>query len=178
MNKLINDILWNQFGASIDMLINVVSNCDDNYFQTHKRFYYITYHSIIFLDYYLSIPPSEFSPMLPFTQKELDDRPAEAIDDLIPDKIYTKQELLNYLDHNRQKCNQLIYSLNEGSLHDRFKEGDQPGDMDYPVLEIILYNLRHTQHHTAQLNILLRQDLDKHMEWSFRAGDLKTNYKD
>jgi len=31
--------------------------------------------------------------------------------------------------------------------------------------EILLYNLRHTQHHTAQLNMLLRQDFDKHMEW-------------
>ena len=44
-------------------------------------------------------------------------------------------------------------------------------DMDYPILEILLYNLRHTQHHTAQLNLLLRQDLDQHMEWAFRAGD-------
>jgi len=38
--------------------------------------------------------------------------------------------------------------------------------------EILLYNLRHTQHHTAQLNMLLRQDFDKHMEWAFRAGDI------
>ncbi|PSR11788.1 MAG: hypothetical protein C7N36_14780 [Bacteroidetes bacterium] len=30
-----------------------------------------------------------------------------------------------------------------------------------------------TAHHTAQLNMLLRQDFDKHMEWSFRAGDIK-----
>ena len=62
-------------------------------------------------------------------------------------------------------------------LNDRFKEGDEPNDMDYPILEILLYNLRHTQHHTAQLNMLLRHDIDKHMEWSFKVGDInnKTN---
>jgi hypothetical protein len=43
--------------------------------------------------------------------------------------------------------------------------------MNQSMKEFILYNLRHTQHHTAQLNMLLRQDFDKHMEWSFRAGD-------
>lgn len=172
MNKSVNDILWNQFGASIDMLINVIANCDDNYFHTHKRFYYIAYHSTIFLDYYLTIPPGDFSPLLSFTQKEPAHRPQEAIDDLVPDKIYAKEALVNYLTHSRQKCKQLIYSLTDERLNDRFKEGDEPNDMDYPILEILLYNLRHTQHHTAQLNMLIRQDMDKHMEWSFRAGDI------
>jgi len=172
MNIFIKDILWNQFGASIDMLINAISTCPDEYYLSNKRFYYIAFHSAIFLDYYLTIPPKDFSPLLSFTQREPADRPIEAIDDLIPDKIYTKQELVDYLKQSREKCNRLIYSLTSDKLNERFKEGDGPGDMNYPVLEILLYNLRHTQHHTAQLNLLLRQDMDKHMEWSFRAGDI------
>ena len=96
MEKSINEILWNQFGASIDMLINVISNCPDDYFTTHKRFYYLAFHSTIFLDYYLTIPPSDFSPFLSFTQKETEDRPIEAIDDLIPDKFYEKREIVAY----------------------------------------------------------------------------------
>ena len=172
MDKSIIEIVWNQFGASIDMLINVISNCPDNYFVTHKRFYYIAFHSTIFLDYYSTIPPGEFLPQLSFTQKELEDRPKEAVDDLIPDKIYSKQEIVEYLKQSREKCKQIIYKLNDENLNQRFKEGDEPNDMDYPVLEILLYNMRHTQHHTAQLNMLLRQDIDKHMEWAFRAGDI------
>ena len=39
MDKTTKEILWNQFGASIDMLINVVSNCPDNYFEQNPRFY-------------------------------------------------------------------------------------------------------------------------------------------
>ncbi len=173
MDKATKEILWNQFGASIDMLLNVISNSPDDYFVTHKRFYYIAFHSTIFLDYYLTIPPSDFSPLLSFTQKDSLDRPNEAIDDLIPDKIYSKQEIVEYLKQSRVKCKQIIYALTDEKLNERFKEGDEQNDMNYPILEILLYNLRHTQHHTAQLNMLLRQDIDKHMEWSFRAGDIK-----
>ena len=172
MDKATKAIIWNQFGASIDMLINVISNCPENYFEQDPRFYYIAFHSTIFLDYYLTIPPNDFSPLLAFTQKEQKDKPKEAIDDLIPDKIYSKEEIVHYITRSREKCKQLIESLTKEKLNDRFKEGDEPNDMDYPILEILLYNLRHTQHHTAQLNMLLRQDLDKHMEWSFRAGDI------
>jgi hypothetical protein len=172
MHNSIKEILWNQFGASIDMLTNAISNCPEEYFMTHRRFYYMAFHSAIFLDYYLTFPPRDFSPRLSFTQREAMDRPAEAIDDLIPDKIYDKQEILEYLKQSREKCKQIIYTLTDEKLNERFKEGDEPNDMDYPILEILLYNLRHTQHHTAQLNMLLRQDIDKHMEWSFRVGDI------
>jgi DinB superfamily len=172
MDKSIKEILWNQFGASIDMLTCAITNCPEDYFITHKRFYYIAFHTTIFLDYYLTLPPSDFSPMLSFTQKEAKDRPQEAVDDLIPDKMYSKQEIMEYLKKSREKCKQLIDSLTGEKLSERFKEGDEPNDMDYPILEILLYNLRHTQHHTAQLNMLLRQDFDKHIEWSFRVGNI------
>ncbi|MDQ1141993.1 DinB family protein [Pedobacter agri] len=172
MDHSIKEILWNQLGASIDMLLNVISSCPDDYFLTNKRFYFIAFHSTIFLDYYSTISPQDFSPLLSFTQKEPSERPKEAIGDLIPDEIYSKDEILKYLKQIREKCKRIIFSLTADELNKRFKEGDQPDDMDYPILEILLYNMRHTQHHAAQLNMLLRQDLDKHIEWSFRAGDI------
>jgi hypothetical protein len=172
INK-IQESLWRQFGASIDMLINVISNCPDNYFTTNKRFYYLAYHSVVFLDYYLSIPPKDFSPILTFTMKDKDQRPPESIGDMIPDKIYSRQELIDYLKHSRMKYKKLIGSLtNEEKLNIRFTEGNQEGDMDYPILEILLYNLRHTQHHIGQLYLIMRQDLNKHMEWAFRVDEL------
>lgn len=170
---ILKEALWSQFGASIDMLINAISGCPDDHLLTHKRFYYIAFHSTIFLDYYLTFPPSDFSPNLAFTQTTEAERPIEAIDDLIPDHFYTKNELVGYLQQSRVKCENIIKNLNTDTINDRFIEGNEPNDMNYSVLEILLYNLRHTQHHTAQLNLLLRQDLGKHSEWSFRAGDLK-----
>lgn len=79
MDKSVKEILWNQFGASIDMLTNAILNYPDDYFEIHKRFYYIAFHSLIFLDYYLTLPPSDFSPLLSFTQKEAKVRTMEAL---------------------------------------------------------------------------------------------------
>lgn len=39
------------------------------------------------------------------------------------------------------------------------------GSMDYPVLGILLYNMRHVQHHAAQLNLLLRQNIHDAPSW-------------
>lgn len=172
MTTQIQESLWRQFGASIDMLNNVILNSPDDYFKTNKRFYYLVYHSVIFLDYYLTIPPKDFSPILPFTIIEANERPLESIGDMIPDKIYSRQELIDYLKANRLKCKKLIESLTDiEKLNIRFTEGNQEGDMDYPILEILLYNLRHTQHHTGQLNLIIRQDLNKHLEWNFRVEE-------
>jgi uncharacterized damage-inducible protein DinB len=104
-------------------------------------------------------------------QKE--DWPAEAIDDLIPNYTYSIQDLVGYLKKSREKCQKLIATLTEEGLQERFQEGMEDGDMDFLILEILLYNMRHTQHHAAQLNLLIRQDLDEHREWSFRVGDIK-----
>ncbi|MHA7128694.1 DinB family protein [Algoriphagus namhaensis] len=173
MGKTSSELVWNQFGASIDMLIQAVRSCPLEYWEQNQRFYYIAFHSAIFLDYYLTLPPVDFVPVLSFTQKEPHERPQDAIDDLIPDSWYSREEVLNSLFQSREKCRKLIESTDLGNSALRFREGEESGDMDYPLLEILLYNLRHTQHHTAQLNFLLRQDLGLHMDWSFRAGDLE-----
>ncbi|MBL0136107.1 MAG: DinB family protein [Chitinophagaceae bacterium] len=173
MTNKIQEGLWRQFGASIDMLQNAISFCPESYFTTNKRFYYLAYHCVLFLDYYLSIPPKDFSPILPFTIKDKEQRPLESIGDIVPDKIYSKEELIDYINKSRLKCKALIESLTDNEkLNIRFTEGNQEGDMDYPILEILLYNLRHTQHHIGQLNLIMRQDLHKHMEWAFRADEI------
>jgi hypothetical protein len=173
MDNSLKEIVWNQFGASIDMLISTIVNCPDDYFETNKRFYYIAFHTTLFLDYYLTIPPTEFTPLLSCNSKPNEDLSKESIGDMIPDKIYAKEEIINYLKKSREKCKNLIFSITEKTINQRFYEGDESNDMDYPIIEILLYNLRHTQHHTGQLNLLLRQDFDRHMNWSFRTGDLQ-----
>ena len=54
MDNALKEIVWNQFGASIDMLISTIKNCPDDYFETNTRFYYIAFHATLFLDYYLT----------------------------------------------------------------------------------------------------------------------------
>ncbi len=159
MQNTINQSLWNQFGASIDMLKNAILACPDEHWNTDLKFWYNAFHCLFFLDYYLCMQPASFKPRAPFTESEFEDR--------LPERIYTKQELLDYLQASRDKCKELIMNLNPEKMEARWINSS--GSMDYSVFEILLYNLRHVQHHAAQLNLILRQATSDAPEWVFRA---------
>jgi len=171
MISAFKESLWKQFGASIDMIKNAIILCPEESWDTHRKFFYNAYHCLIFLDYYLTIPPKSFSSPLPFTIAETDNVVEDAIDDVIPDRVYSKKELLDYLELSRHKCHKLIGSLTEEKLKERWIEEQESGVMNYSVLEILLYNMRHVQHHAAQLNLFLRQGINNAPGWVSRAED-------
>ena len=43
------------------------------------------------------------------------------------------------------------------------------GSIDGSVSELLLYNMRHVQHHAAQLNLILRQQTDSAPGWVAKA---------
>lgn len=164
--------LWKQFGASIDMLQNALTLWQEETWNNDKKFFYMAYHSLIMLDYYLTNPPKDFSTPLPFSFAEPDQVPDGVIGDIVPNHTYTKQELLDYLQASRKKCRQLIEDLTEEKLQERWVEDEDASEsMDYPVLEILLYNMRHLQHHAAQLNMLLRQKINQSPGWIAQTED-------
>ncbi|MGB5106622.1 MAG: DinB family protein [Candidatus Zixiibacteriota bacterium] len=151
--------VWRQFGASIDMLENAINACPDEVW-TGKRgsfydFWYLASHTIFWLDFYLEERREDFAPPKPFGMEELD--PAG----VLPPRVYTKDELLKYLDHARQKCRKAILAMTEESAN-RDCGSKRPGLTN---LELLLYSLRHVQHHTAQLNLILRQSIDSAPGW-------------
>lgn len=159
MDQSLKESLWNQFGASIDMLENAIQLCPVEHWDTDKKFWYNAYHCLFFLDYYLTMEPVNFSPPAPFTLSEFGDD--------LPERVYTKQELLSYLQVCRNRCYQLISGLTEEQLNSRWINAS--GSMNYSVFEILLYNIRHVQHHAAQLNLLLRQSINDAPDWVSRA---------
>ena len=171
MLDILKESLWKQFGASIDMLKNAILLAPGEYWDTNHKLFYNAYHCLVFLDYYLTFPAAKnFSPPLPFTITASDKIPTGCIDDLVPDKIYSKQELLDYLHANREKCHQLIAGLTAEKLSERWIEQEE-GGRNYAMLELLLYNMRHVQHHAAQLNMLLRQGINNAPRWVSRAKD-------
>ena len=155
MNSSAKEILWRQFGASMDMLENAISFCPDDLWSGKNKFWYIAYHCLFWLDYYLTLEPRAFSPPSPFTLSEFD--PSGAL----PPEVYNKEELLAYLRYSREKCRILIAGMTDETAERRWVNEYK----DYPLQEILLYNMRHVQHHTAQLNLLLRQEIDDAPGW-------------
>ena len=170
---MINDIkqyLWRQFGASIDMLQNAITACPEEMLVSNRRFFYTVYHTLIFLDLYLTNPPTNFSSPLPYTLQEEPNIPQGALDDVVPDRQYTRQELLDYLRVLREKCRTVISALKE-DLSERWIEEGDDRPRNYAMFELLMYNMRHVQHHTAQLNMILRQEIGQAPGWVSYAKD-------
>jgi hypothetical protein len=155
-------IVWSQFGAAIDMLENAIRLAPPNVWGDGSKpmeFWYVAYHTIFFLDYYLSDTSEGFAPPAPFSLSELDP------EGVAPDRVYSKEELLGYLGHGRDKCRRTLAALTDeaAAAPCRFERRDMS------VMELHLYNMRHVQHHAAQLNLLLRQTIDSAPGWVGKA---------
>lgn len=158
MNQSLKESLWKQFGASIEMLENAILICPDELWDTKSQFWYKAYHCLFWLDYYLTIEPSNFAPPEPFSRSEFED--------VLPERVYTKDELLPYLQACRQKCRKLISGLTDELAEKRWIDDH----VNYSIFEILLNNMRHTQHHAAQLNLILRQEINNAHQWVARSG--------
>jgi hypothetical protein len=168
-------VLWNQFGASIDMLQHIIALWPDQYWNLTNKIYYLSYHTFLFLDYYLTIPPTNYSAPLPFTMVSPEKIPPYAVDDLLPAKLYAKKEMIDCLQSCRQKCKGVIFSLTEETMDRQWI--DKPDEiaggptLKYSMLEILLYNLKHVQHHVGQLNLLLREETGQAADWVSNATE-------
>ena len=152
-----------QFHAAIDMLANAIEACPDSVWPGQGRgaFWYLAFHVLFFLDLYLSPEDeSRFHPPPPFGLGELADEV------VLPARAYTKHELLAYLNHCRRKLDAVMAGMTE-------TWATNPCPFDYRKMsngELLLYNMRHVQHHAAQLNMLLRERTNSAPNWVSKGG--------
>ena len=162
MDATSREVLWGQFGGAIDMLENAIRACPDAVWSDRGRrpeFWYLAYHTLFFLDLGLHDSVDGFVPPAPFTLDELDPS------GVMPDRVYAKSELLSYLEHCRHLSRTRIAKLDAEAAVRLCHYGYK----DVTHLESLLSNMRHVQHHTAQLNLLLRQATDSAPEWVTRS---------
>ena len=166
MEETWNRILWAQLGAALDMLGNAIDACPSYVWSDPSKkpewpndgvpgFWYLAYHTLFWTDFYLSASSTGFHPPAPFDLSEMD--PAG----LLPERPYSKDDLLGYLEHCQQKGRHTLGALTT-------KTALRPcvlGKFNAPYMEVLLYNMRHVQHHAAQLNLLLRQKTKSAPRW-------------
>lgn len=158
----IKTILTGQYGGTLKMLENAIEACPDDLWLENvglTPYWANAFHTLFFTDLYINGTLEGFGPPEPFGMTELDPTGA------LPDRPYTKQELLTYADHCRGKALSSIRALDDAA---NAKVVEFPWlTMNY--LEILFYNARHIQHHVGQLNLILRQRLDYHAPWVGRV---------
>jgi hypothetical protein len=167
------DMLWRQFGAAIDMLAEALRDCPDELWEKQlwadqpdqwvaagfSTFWYLGYHTLFWLDLYLTGAEEGFAPPAPFDLIEME--AGEALP-----RTYTRAELLGYLDVCRQRCHEVIGALTpeQASRRCRFAWGE------LSFGELQLYSLRHVQEHGAQLRMFLGQQTSSATRWVSGTG--------
>ena len=157
VNTELNTMIWRQYGASLDMLSNAVDACPYELWadgSKNPRFWYLVFHTLFFVDLYLTGTFDGFTPPAPFTMSEVEP------EGRIPD-AYTKQELNAYITHCREKCKRVVMEMTRKRAMEKCRF--RWLEIDFGELQI--YGMRHVQHHTAQLNLILRQQTNSAPDW-------------
>jgi hypothetical protein len=155
-----NEMLWRQFALAIDSFGAALHNCPDELWEKRlwedepdqwvaagfSAYWYLCYHTLFWLDLYLTGAEEGFTPPEPFDLVEMD------ANEVLP-RTYTREELLGYLKTCRQKCQDTITTLSIEQAYQmcRFSWGE------LPFAELLLYTMRHVQEHAAQLHLFLGQ---------------------
>ena len=171
MDANLKESIWQQFGASIDYLADTVSACPDEFWRASlwqtpdtkpefSQYWYVVYHTLFWLHLYLTGAEEGFLPPPPFILIEQDENGP------LPERVYTKDELLAYLKEGRQKCQATIEALTDETAqrHCLFGWGE------CSFLELLIYNMRHVHGHASQLNMLLGQHLGPQPDYVTRAS--------
>jgi len=160
MSIIDNAMLWRQFAVAIDSFSEALRRCPDELWEVQlwqdepdqwvaagfSSFWYLGYHTLFWLDLYLTGAEEGFAPPEPFALVEME------ADEVLP-RVYTREELLGYLDICRQRCQETIITM---SIEKAYHMCSFPWG-EVPFAELILYTMRHVQEHAAQLHLFLGQ---------------------
>ena len=154
------------------MLNDALRDCPDELWEKHvwedqpdqwvaagfSAFWYLGYHTLFWLDLYLTGEEEGFAPPAPFDLVEME------AGEILP-RTYAREELLTYLEYCRRKCQETIDALSTEQAYRscRFPWGE------LPYGELLLYNLRHVQEHAGQLRMFLGQQAGKSTGRASRA---------
>src|SRR5262245_55318134 len=92
----IRTMLWQQYGAAIDTLADAIRLCPDELWTAvlwkddedarYGQFWFSAYHTLFWIDLYLTSTYEDFKPPAPFVRGKL------------PEQPYTKDQVTHYLN--------------------------------------------------------------------------------
>lgn len=147
-----------ELGAAIEMLSNAMKNANDDVWDhpsDERRFWNIAYHTIYFLDVYLS----DFDPDIANVEEQyrvpgyLKDWEESFDFDEIHEPAISKEVLQRFLEETRSKVRSRFV---EGIVEDQVEE-KATSWLEMSKGIVLLYNMRHIMQHVGHLNDILRE---------------------
>lgn len=146
-----------QYLAALGMLNATLEACSDELWDAsvgRHPFWLIAYHTLYFTDLYLAGSEAAFRP------PEFG-RPDEHSLDGEPDEPHSRADLLQYLTTCCDRVRRIVGAETDESL-------SVEADFDwipFSRFELHLYNIRHIQHHAAQLSLELKFQTGNSTGW-------------
>ena len=144
------DAIRSQYHAALEMLRQTIVKCPDSLWDNPadgNRFWHVAYHALFYIDLYLQNSEKEFTPWSEHREQNQFLGPMPWPPHDLP-KIgapYTKEEVLAYLELCRQQVTEKVATLDLNAEASGFSW------LPFGKLELQIYNIRHLQHHTAEL---------------------------
>jgi len=164
MLDIIKQLLASQYEAALCTLGICVEKCPENLWTGkvgNLGFCQVVFHTLFYDDMYLGRNVKSFKAQ-PFHQENPDIfRDYEEMEDRAQVQMYDRESIRKYLRYCRTKAGETIASETEQSLRG-------PSGFEWRKCsraELHVYNIRHIQHHAAQLSLRLRLDAKLEIPW-------------
>lgn len=165
MIEVFKDALLGQYDAALAMLEDCMAKCPDDKWEGYVGnfpFWHVAYHALFYVDLYLSPNHESFEPPEFYRENyQYFGHLPESNERFVADIPYDKQTMLDYVQHCRRKAAQSVAVETWESLHGECGFGWY----DLPRSEFHLNNIRHAQHHAAQMSLYLRRSSNIDVRW-------------
>lgn len=159
----VNRIITNQYKAALSMMHQAVEKCPEGlWYDKSKGFpiWQLCYHALFYTDLYLHKGRKNFSPWEQHREnsQHFRNNPAEPEKKLTAPLPYMRSELQDYLRN-------LVVKIENKVPEFDMKAPSAFEWLPFNRLELHFYNIRHLQHHTAQIVDRLRNHGEVEIQW-------------
>ena len=168
MLETLKQLLTNQYAAALCTLNACIDRCPEAAWNApvgNLAFCQVVFHTIFYADYYLGPGERGFRDQLFHRTHPGFFRDYEELEDRVPVLLYDRPMIKSYLEHCHHKAVDVIAKESAESL-----AGSSGFERrTFSRAELHVYNIRHIQHHAAQLSLRLRLDFGESISW-FGSG--------
>lgn len=158
------ELTANQFEAALCTLNVCIDRCPETAWNSRVGNYavcQVAFHTLFYADYYLGLNEEAFRQQPFHRDNPHFFRDYEEFEDHAPVLLYERAPIKSYLEHCRNKASQAIAAETADLL-------TAPAGFQrraFSRAELYVYNIRHIQHHAAQLGLRLRLDAQQDIPW-------------
>lgn len=162
--ELFKTLALNQYQAALCTLEQCLRFCPASAWDDSDKDYpfsQVLFHTLFYTDYYLGKNRGELTLQAFHGENKRHFRDYEELEDREPVYLYEQSFLELYLEHCLKKSEICLEAETEGSL-----AGPSGFERrNFTRMELHVYNIRHIQHHAAQLGLRIQYKTGRELAW-------------